>query len=138
MSFFKYHNYTDISGAGINFTLHQNGNIFNVGGGDFSSGLITVLNENGGLMWNKIYNFTDRQIGFTKIMSYQSDFILIGFENSTIPFLMRISANGEVKWYTSFPDAPVRGRLDATIHEQRMRFIVYAASDGRCRTQYIN
>lgn len=124
MSFFKYHNYTNISDANINFTFHKNGNIFNVGG-ESRSGLITVLGENGNLVWNKIYSFRDRGITFTKIMSYQSDFMLIGFENGTIPFLMRISADGEVKWYKSFPDASVRGNLYATVHEERMIFIVY-------------
>ena len=123
MSFFKYHNYTDISGAKVNFTFHQNGNIFNVGG-ESRSGLITVLGENGNLVWNKIYSFRDRTITFTRIMSYQSDFMLIGFENGTIPFLMRISADGEVKWYKSFPDASVRGRLYAAKYDD-FTFIVY-------------
>ncbi|WP_294315867.1 hypothetical protein [uncultured Chryseobacterium sp.] len=124
MSFFKYHNYTDISGARVNFTFYQNGNIFNVGGGDFSSGLITVLNENGGLVWNKIYSFKDRQINFIKIMPHKSDYMVLGFENSVIPFLMLITAGGEVKWYKSFPDASVRGRLYAAKYDDRA-FIVY-------------
>ncbi|MBV8328828.1 hypothetical protein [Chryseobacterium sp.] len=133
MSFFKYHNYNTVSSSVINFTFHQNGNTFNVGSVDRSASM-TVLDVNGGLILNKIYSFRDKLITCSKIMPLKSDYMLLGFENSTIPFLMLVSADGSVKWYKSFPDANVRGRLYATTYEDRV-FVTYY--DVKLTTSYI-
>ncbi|MEY8760491.1 hypothetical protein [Chryseobacterium tongliaoense] len=128
MSFFKYHNY-NTSDVNINFTYAHNGKIFHAGRKN-EEGIITVLKENGSLLWNKTYSMPERHIVFKKITPFQTGYLLTGLENGSIPFILRIDEDGEFIWYKSFPDAVVKNALFLETLENLI-FLVYLNEENR-------
>ncbi|WP_419867922.1 hypothetical protein [Chryseobacterium sp. CT-SW4] len=104
MSFFKYHNY-NTPRAQVYFSHKGEGtdHVFQVGE-LLGAGLITVLDQNGILQWNKTYSYQGIGIVFKKIISFDGDYIILGHLLTKAPVLLRISANGSVVWCKTFPD----------------------------------
>ena len=133
MSFFKYHNY-NTSNAKINFTHRDSGNVFNVGGIE-KSGVVTVLKENGKLLWSKRYSNPDREVSFKKIISVSGNYVILGLEDEVIPFLLCINIKGDVIWYRNFPANPTQE--DALFVETYGGLIYLAFFDLKYQNNYI-
>lgn len=81
--------------------------IYNVGEGDDSASVITKLNLDGTVVWEKSYLF-EEQISFRKIISCSnaSDFLVLGTSVGNLLYLMRINANGTILWKKQLSGAP--------------------------------
>lgn len=81
--------------------------IYNVGEGDDSASVITKLNPDGTVVWEKSYLF-EEQISFRKIISCSnaSDFLVLGTSVGNLLYLMRINSNGTILWKKQLSGAP--------------------------------
>lgn len=129
MSFFKYHNY-NTPNSNINFTYENGGLIFNVGQKE-QAGLITLLKENGNLVWNKEYTYPNREITFKKIMPVSGNYVILGLEDQVIPFLLCIDPNGEVLWHKDFPGTPSEeDSVFAEVFDDRVYMVYFDSKYG--------
>ncbi|WP_338376544.1 hypothetical protein [uncultured Flavobacterium sp.] len=81
--------------------------IYNVGEGDDSASVITKLNLDGTVVWEKSYLF-EEQISFRKIISCSnaSDFLVLGTSVGNLLYLMRINSNGKILWKKQLSGTP--------------------------------
>jgi len=81
--------------------------IYNVGEGDDSASVITKLNLDGTVVWEKSYLF-EEQISFRKIISCSnaSDFLVLGTSVGNLLYLMRINSNGTILWKKQLSGTP--------------------------------
>ncbi|WP_345987546.1 hypothetical protein AAEU33_11310 [Chryseobacterium sp. Chry.R1] len=133
MSFFKYHNY-NTSNAKINFTHRDNGNVFHAGDLE-KAGVVTVLKENGKLLWSKSYSNPDREVSFKKIISVSGNYVILGLEDQVTPFLLCINIKGDVIWYRNFPANPTQE--DALFAEAYGDLTYLAFFDLKYQNNYI-
>jgi hypothetical protein len=97
MSFLNRYNKTE--GYIYFYSLKIGTAIYNVGSGDNGSGIITKLNSDGSVIWEKSYLF-DEKILFKKLISCSnnSDFLVLGSSTTNSLFLLRINAQGTILW----------------------------------------
>ncbi|KIX22067.1 hypothetical protein SY27_05200 [Flavobacterium sp. 316] len=90
-----------IKGEGFkyNYSLKIGAAIYNIGEGENEENIITKLNSDGNVLWEKIYPFNEN-ISFRKLIacSNNSDFLVLGTSSGNSLFLLRINSQGTILW----------------------------------------
>lgn len=124
MSFFKNYNYSG-SNAIINSSTKNQGYVMEVGTID-SSGLITVLDESGNLIWSKAFQSPlGGATTFVKVLPFKDgDFAVVGVTSQKTPVVMRIKGNGSISWCKSFSSIETdENHIYATIFVDTMVYL---------------
>lgn len=96
-----------IKGEGFkyNYSLKVGAAIYNIGEGENEESIITKLNSDGNVLWEKIYPFNEN-ISFRKLIacSNNSDFLVLGTSSENSLFLLRINSQGTILWKKKLSD----------------------------------
>jgi len=90
-----------IKGEGFKYyySLKIGAAIYSIGEGENDENIITKLNSDGNVIWEKIYPFSEK-ISFRKLIacSNNSDFLVLGTSIGNSLFLLRINSQGTILW----------------------------------------
>ncbi|HEX8561777.1 MAG TPA: hypothetical protein VF676_02245 [Flavobacterium sp.] len=91
--------YTKTEAFNYFYSVKVGGAIYNVGKGAEHNGVITKLNQDGSVAWEKSYAFEER-IVFRKVIgcSNNTDILVLGTSQERGLFLLRISSQGGIIW----------------------------------------
>lgn len=89
--------------------------IYNIGAGVVGDSVITKLDSDGNVLWDKAY-FFDEKIIFRKIVacSNNNDFIVLGLISNTRMSLIRFNSQGTILWKKQFGTA-----YDSDVHTSK-------------------